>query len=110
MKKGGAIAALVIIILGGVLFISARDVLDRFNPLVPQEDVFVRISQPAEPDNGRYKYELSGYNAEGKKKKVTFTSSAPLPEGTYLKVHAKGAYTESYKKVTEQEVPQGINW
>ncbi|KAF9137524.1 hypothetical protein BGX30_010142 [Mortierella sp. GBA39] len=110
MKKGGAVAALIIIILAVFLVMSARDVVDRFNPLVPQEDVFVRIDKPAENDNGRYKYELTGYNSEGEKKKVIFTSSTQLPEGTYLKVMAKGAYTESYTKVKKEDVPRDITW
>ncbi|WP_433616118.1 YxeA family protein [Paenibacillus cellulositrophicus] len=110
MKKGGAVAALIIIILAVFLVMSARDVVDRFNPLVPQEDVFVRIDKPAENDNGRYKYKLTGYNLEGEKKKVIFTSSTQLPEGTYLKVSAKGAYTENYTKVKEEDVPRNITW
>ncbi|AWB45544.1 hypothetical protein DCC85_15920 [Paenibacillus sp. CAA11] len=110
MKKGGVITALILIVLAVFLVVSARDVVDRFNPLVPKEDVFVRVNKPAKPDQGRFKYELTGYNAEGKKKKVTFTSSIQLPEGTYLKVSAKGAYTENYEKIAEEEVPKGIKW
>lgn len=109
MKKG-AIAALIIVILGGLFIFMARDVVDRFNPLISKEYVYVQINKPGEPADGRYKYKLTGYNAEGKKKDVTFTASTELLGGAYLKVLAKGSYTEQWEEIKAEEIPEGIVW
>ncbi len=110
MKKGGAIAVLVIVILAVLAGIKYRDVVDRFNPFIDKEYVYVQITKTGEPDEGRYKYVLNGYNAQGKMKEVTFTASTPLLQGTYLKVLAKGAYAQEWEKVKEEEIPKAIKW
>ncbi|WP_010495853.1 YxeA family protein [Paenibacillus elgii] len=110
MKKGGAIAALVIVILAVLVGVKYRDVVDRFNPLITKEYVYVQITKPGEPDQGRYKYVLTGYNAQGEKKEVTFTASLPLLQGAYLKVLVKGAYAQEWEKVNEEDIPKAIKW
>ncbi|GED16517.1 YxeA family protein [Aneurinibacillus migulanus] len=109
MKKW-AVAALIIVILGALFIFTSRDVVDRFNPLIKQEYVYVQINKPAEPDNGRFKYKLTGYNAEGKKKNVNFTASIELPKGTYLKVLAKGFYVQKWEEVKAEDIPKEIKW
>lgn len=109
MKKG-AVAALIIIILGALFYVTFRDTIDRFNPLIPQEHVYVQINKPGEPDNGRFKYKVAGYNTEGKKKNVSFTASIELPKGIYLKVLAKGAYAQEWEEVKKEDIPKGIKW
>ncbi|MDO3675424.1 YxeA family protein [Paenibacillus ehimensis] len=110
MKKGGSIAALVIVILAVLVGIKYKDVVDRFNPLMTKEYVYVQITKPGEPDEGRYKYVLAGYNAQGEKKEVTFTASLSLLPGTYLKVLAKGAYAQEWEEVKKEDIPKAIKW
>ncbi|MDQ1914060.1 YxeA family protein [Paenibacillus sp. GD4] len=110
MKKGGAVAALVLVILAALFIVNFKDVLDRFNPFITKEYVYVQINQSAEPDQGRFRYKLTGYNEESKEKKVNFTTSTELPNGTYLKVLAKGSYAQEWEKIKPEEVPKGIQW
>ncbi|MBE1442936.1 YxeA family protein [Paenibacillus sp. OAS669] len=107
MKKAGAVLALIIVIVA-IVFITSKDVIDRFNPLINKEYVYVRINQPAQDEDGRFRYNLTGYNAEGLKKKVSFTASTKLPEGAYVKVLAKGAYAQEWEQIKEEEAPKEI--
>lgn len=108
MKKFGAVAAFIIVIFAAFFVFSYKDVVDRFNPLVTKEYVYVQVNKPSEPEDHRFKYNLSGYNAEGKKKDVTFTSSVDLKQGVYLKVLAKGAYVQEWEQVKQEDLPKGI--
>lgn len=112
MKKFGAVVAFIIVIFAAFFVFSNSDVVDRFNPFVTKEYVYVyvQVNQPAKPEDHRFKYNLSGYNAEGKKKNVTFTSSTDLEQGIYLKVLAKGAYTQEWERVKKEDLPKGIEW
>lgn len=110
MKKFGAAVALIIVIFAAFFVFSYRDVVDRFNPFITMEYVYVQIDKPAQPDEGRFKYQLSGYNAEGKKKNVTFTSSIELEQGSYVKVLAKGAYAQEWEQVQKEDTPKDIKW
>lgn len=86
-----------------------REEVDRFNPFLTKEFVFVQINHPGETEpHGRVAYKLTGINAGGMKKKVKFTASTELPIGSYLKVLAKGAYTQEYEKITEEELPEAF--
>lgn len=107
MKKKTAYLVVSLLLVVGFGY-YLREVIDRFNPLVPQEDVYVKINDKAEPDNKRFSYTLTGYNAEGKERKVTFSTSSILKEGTLLKVSAKGAYVEKYEHVEAAEIPKNI--
>ncbi|SEN92330.1 conserved hypothetical protein TIGR01655 [Amphibacillus marinus] len=91
-------------------FMMFRESLDRFNPFIEQEHVYVEIDNEPTDDDGRYKYSLRGYNVAGDSKRVTFTTSVRLEKGTYLKVWAKGAYTESWESIDEEELPSGVNF
>lgn len=109
-RKSGLITVFIVIVLGAVFMITFKEEFDRFNPFLTKEYVYVQINGPAVPDNGRYKYKLTGYNAAGQKKKVTFTASVELKEGTLLKVLARGSYTEVWEKVEPESVPKEIKW
>ncbi|GIO27952.1 YxeA family protein [Ornithinibacillus bavariensis] len=109
MKKVLLRAIVVIIILTGVYFVFKED-LDRFNPLYEKEYVYVEVNEPSKPDNGRFKYNLTGYTEDGQKRKVMFTSSTDLEQGIYLKVLAKGKYTESWEFINEEDLPVDAKW
>lgn len=87
-----------------------KEVKDRYSPFLKEENVYVQINKQGELDHHRYKYELTGYNAAGKKKNVLFTASTDLPKGTYLKVLAKGYYSSEYEEVNEESIPKEIKW
>ncbi|CAG9623670.1 YxeA family protein [Sutcliffiella rhizosphaerae] len=86
-----------------------KESLDRYNPFIIQEHVYVQIKGSPEDNDGRFKYQIEGYNADGKTKKVTFTTSTVLAEGTYVKVSAKGAYTEGFEIIEEEDLPNGVS-
>lgn len=106
-----SIVAVLIIFVG--IGVTYKEDLDRFNPFYKKEIVYVQINEqpkPDEPNGKRFKYKLTGYNAEGKERKVTFSTGSELEEGTYLKVWAKGAYTEKWDEIPAESVPKTINW
>ncbi|GAE29766.1 YxeA family protein [Halalkalibacter hemicellulosilyticus] len=102
MKRFLIVLILASIVLLGYAFM--REDLDRFNPFMSKEYVYVEINEDPKEDNGRYKYRLTGTNEEGTSKRVTFTTSSILEEGTYVKVLAKGAYTQYWEFVEESEM------
>ncbi|MCM3618409.1 YxeA family protein [Sutcliffiella horikoshii] len=102
---------LVIILLTAVLFGGYsifKESFDRFNPFIKKEYVYVEINDAPTADDGRFKYRVTGYNVDGEEKKVTFTTSIILEEGTYVKALVKGSYTESFEMITENELPEDI--
>lgn len=107
MKKAGIIVALLLVVIIGAYF-GLREEIDRYNPLVAEEYVYVQINQQPVPENHRYRYKLNGFNAEGKEKKVTFTASTVLKEGTFLKVMAKGSYTKEWEQLASGDVPKTV--
>lgn len=109
MKKAIALLVITVVAVAG-LYVFFKEDLDRFNPLYEEEYVYVMINKPAEPDNRRFKYQLSGYNEEGKERKVRFSASVDLEQGTYLKVLAKGAFTKSWESVKEEDLPPGVKF
>lgn len=101
---------MVIVILVALIILNFKEEFDRFNPFITKEYVYVQINQSAEPDQGRFRYKLLGYNEESKKKNVNFTVSTELPKGTYLKVLAKGDYAQEWEKIKAEEVSKEIKW
>lgn len=104
----GIICILILIV--GYTFLpqSVTEVLDRGNPLISQKDVYVIIDKQPEKSSHRYEYSLTGYTSDGNDKKVTFTTSATLPKGTYLKVDAKGSYVKTWVEIEFHELPSNI--
>lgn len=104
MKKKILISSLVVVVIAS-LYLLLREPFDRYNPLIEQEYVYVEIQDEPADDNGRYKYREQGVTENGETKRVVFTTSTRLDQGTLLKVLAKGTYTEEYKLINEDEMP-----
>ncbi|ATH93746.1 hypothetical protein ACH95_11155 [Bacillus glycinifermentans] len=101
-------AGLAVVCIGSFLFIH-NDVTDRFNPLVPKENVYVQINKEGKHlSPGGYEYTLEGYNAAGKEKEVTFLASGSLRKNAYLKVYAKGKYVETWEEVQPGDMPNAV--
>nr|WP_288723877.1 YxeA family protein [uncultured Enterococcus sp.] len=84
--------------------------VDRFNPFVPEKKVYVKTSDeygvPQEHD--AYEYTQEGINEDGQKIKITFWAPQKLKENAYLELDAKGKHVESYQEVTEQDLPDAV--
>ncbi|HZH87898.1 MAG TPA: YxeA family protein [Chitinophagaceae bacterium] len=105
MKKKILISCLVVVVSFVSLYFLFSEPFDRFNPLIEQEYVYVEVQNEPADDNGRYKYRERGVTESGETKRVVFTTSIRLDQGTLLKVLAKGNYTEEYKVINEDEMP-----
>ncbi|GAK08115.1 YxeA family protein [Geomicrobium sp. JCM 19038] len=106
MNKRILISCLVVVVAFASLYLLSRETFDRYNPLIATEYVYVEI-QDDEPtdDHGRYKYSMQGITESGETSRVVFTTSTRLDEGTHLRVLAKGAYTEEYEFIDEDNIP-----
>ncbi|MGF6354638.1 uncharacterized protein (TIGR01655 family) [Paenibacillus sp. 4624] len=87
------------------LYIFMREPLDRFNPLIKEEYVYVQVQAEPEDDDGRYKYREQGVTETGETKKVVYSTSTRLDQGTFVKVLTKGTYSADYKLIKEDEMP-----
>ena len=103
------ISCIVVVVVIASIYLLFPEPFDRFNPLIEQEYVYVEVQHQPADDNGRYKYKEQGVTESGDTKQVVFTTSIRLEEGTLLKVLAKGAYTQEYKLINEDEMPQNSN-
>ncbi|TSB47876.1 YxeA family protein [Alkalicoccobacillus porphyridii] len=99
------ISTTVVLILLASLYLIFREEMDRFNPLVEKEYVYVQLDETPKEEDRRFRYTLTGMNESGESKTVSFTTSAILEEGTYVRVLAKGRYTENYEIVEADDVP-----
>ncbi|UOQ92904.1 YxeA family protein [Halobacillus shinanisalinarum] len=105
MKKLIGIVVLLAILVGGFMALP-NEVTDRLNPLVPKEEVFVQINEPGNPKNpGGYDYTLTGFNADGEKREVTFYAGKELRKDAFLKVYVKGSYVETWEEVQPVALP-----
>ncbi|MEH7818818.1 YxeA family protein [Bacillus velezensis] len=110
MKKALAILAVLAAaaVIYGLLFFH-NDVTDRFNPFIHQQDVYVQIDRDGKHlSPGGTEYTLDGYNASGKKEKVTFFAGKDLRKNAYLKVKAKGKYVETWEEVRFEDMPGSV--
>jgi uncharacterized protein (TIGR01655 family) len=105
MKKKILFSFLVVVVIIASLYLGFRETFDRFNPLIDQEYVYVEVQDEPADDNGRYKYREQGVTESGETKRVVFTTSTRLDQGTLLKILAKGTYTVEYKFINEEEMP-----
>ena len=110
--KGFGIGMIVIFILMvGYSFLpqTVTGVFDQINPMISQKNVYVQVDeQQPKKVHHRYEYSLTGYTSGGNEKKVTFTSSTLLPEGSYLKVDAKGSYVKTWEMVKSHKLPSKV--
>lgn len=106
----------VIIIVGvalvGVKFVTANQsgelagIVDRFNPLVKEEAVYVKTEEPVNVDeHGNANYKLTAVNQEGKTRTIEFMSIGELKQNRFLKLSSKGAYVETYEEVAREKLP-----
>ncbi|GAF11047.1 hypothetical protein JCM19046_4238 [Bacillus sp. JCM 19046] len=99
------ISGLVLLVILVSFYFFFRETFDRFNPFIEQEYVYVEIQDEPVDDDGRYKYDVSGINESGETKRVVFSTSTRLNQGTLLRVLAKGTHTEEYSFIEDNEMP-----
>ncbi|WP_026825062.1 YxeA family protein [Exiguobacterium marinum] len=101
---------LIAVLLIGVLLVIGwryvdpnRLLADVYYVKVPNAEVATKVSDG-------YRYDLIGYDADGKKRPLAITTSALLAEGDYLKVFVKEENPEvtDYERVSDLEVPQQL--
>ncbi|MGV2966528.1 YxeA family protein [Paenibacillus sp. FSL L8-0435] len=111
MKKKFIFILIVVVVCSG-LYVTFKREFDQFNPLYKEQYVYALINKPAEKEDKnewiRYRYNLTGYTAQGEETKVTFSSSKELEQDTYVKVLAKGAYTKQWTLIQKEEMPSNF--
>ncbi|MGF7047305.1 uncharacterized protein (TIGR01655 family) [Paenibacillus sp. DS2015] len=109
MKKKFVFILIAIVVCSGMYITFKRD-FDQFNPLYKEQYVYAVINKPAETEGKnewtRYRYNLTGYTAQGEKTAITFSSSQEQNQDTYVKVLAKGAYTKNWTLIQKEEIPE----
>ncbi|MDT0121992.1 YxeA family protein [Paenibacillus sp. RRE4] len=105
MNKRLLISSLIGMVILAGLYIFMREPLDRFNPWIQEQYVFVKVQGEPEDDDGRYKYREHGVTENGETKQVVFSTSSKLEQGTLVKVLAKGTYTADYTFIKVHEMP-----
>lgn len=93
-----------------IIYVLFKREIDQFNPLYKSEYVYVTVNKEGNPEGKyiRYRYNLTGYTAQGKEKEITFSASEELRPGTYVKVLAKGAYTKEWAVIQKDEIPDQV--
>lgn len=108
MKKIKIFALIALVICSG-MYITFKQDFDRYNPLYKKEYAYAVIHTPAKLEGTapftRFRYNLTGYTEQGQKKKITFSSSTELDQDTYVRVLAKGAYTEEWIFIQKEDIP-----
>lgn len=108
MKKKFIFILMAIVVFSG-LYLTFKREFDQFNPFYKEAYVYAVINKPAETEGEnewiRYRYNLTGYTAQGEKTKITFSSSDEQKQDVYVKVLAKGAYTKSWTLIQKEEIP-----
>ena len=106
MKKTG-ILVLIGLVICTFLYVTYKREFDQFNPFYKKETVYVEVNKQGKPEGKyvRYRYNLTGYTAQGNKKEITFSASNQLEQGTYVEVVAKGAYTSKWTIIKKEDVP-----
>lgn len=111
MKKKFIFLLVAIVICSGLYVTFKRD-FDQFNPFYKEHYVYAVINKPAELEGKnewtRYRYNLTGYTAQGEKKKITFSSSEEQKQNAYVKVLAKGAYTKEWILIKKEDIPNDV--
>jgi len=107
-KIAGVVVVLIIVCSG--LTFTENEIIDRYNPLVIEKDVYALTKEPSEPDPDyprRFMYMLNGVDESGKESviKVGITGQHEYQD-TYMKVRVKGGYVFSLEEVKESDVPE----
>ncbi|WP_099221315.1 YxeA family protein [Listeria costaricensis] len=112
MKKAFFITISVILALGILAVLALRFI--NFNQ-IGADQYYVQITQNGDKqteyaddgeDISRYNYELTGYDENGKAKKLSFDAEKNLRLNAYLRVYYKNDVVSSYEEVQKQDIPQ----
>ncbi|WP_314068028.1 YxeA family protein [uncultured Vagococcus sp.] len=113
-----AVLAVGVFVVGGALApekqTSDNDIaqqLDRFNPFVSQEAVYLMTdSQHGEKQGqGGVIYYQDVYKEDGSSYKLSFFAGNELREGAFLKLEAKGKYVKSWEEVQPGDLPAKVS-
>ena len=81
-------------------------IIDRFNPLVAEGEVYVKTKKADEVNGyGTATYRQNAVDKDGQTRTIEFSGMSELKVGHYLKLKNKGAYVETYEEVFEAEIP-----
>ncbi|WP_239254923.1 YxeA family protein [Listeria ilorinensis] len=112
MKKAFFIIISVILALGILAILALRFI--NFNQ-IGADSYYVQITQNGDKqteysedgsDISRYNYKLTGYDENGKAKKLSFDADKNLRLHAYLRVYNKNDMVSSYEEVQKQDIPQ----
>ncbi|MGF1919352.1 YxeA family protein [Enterococcus faecalis] len=82
-------------------------IIDRFNPLVPEKELYVKSRTPDTVNShGIATYIQEAADKNGNKRTIQFNAIQTMTEGIYVKLHTKGAYVEEIEKCEESQVPK----
>lgn len=84
--------------------------LDRFNPFVSKEPVYVVTNSQygTKQSPGGYIYTQEAYQEDGDHYEVSFYTGSELREGAYLKLDAKGVYINDWEEVSQKDLPEKV--
>ncbi|WP_082397637.1 DUF1093 domain-containing protein [Lacticaseibacillus camelliae] len=114
---GALMIIMAVILFGAPLFTrdqptEAAGMLDRYNPVLPQETVYVAtggcsVEWVANAHGGRdYRYRLPSYSRDGRERKLLLqVTDKPLAPHAYLAVRSKGQTVLSWRRVKASQIP-----
>ncbi|EJV84190.1 MULTISPECIES: YxeA family protein [Bacillus] len=107
-KIAGVIVVLIIAFWG--LTFTENEIIDRYNPLVKEKDVYALTKGPAEPDPDyprRFMYMLNGVDESGNESEIKVGIAGQTEyQDTYIKVRVKGSHVFSLEEVKESDIPE----
>lgn len=100
---------LVAILLIGILLVVGWRYVDPNRLLADVYYVKVPSAEVVTQTSGGYRYDLIGYDEDGKKRPLSIATSGLLPEGNYLRVFVKeDAEVVDYEQVNVLDVPEQL--
>ena len=100
---------LVAILLIGILLVVGWRYVDPNRLLADVYYVKVPSAEVVTQTSGGYRYDLIGYDEDGKKRPLSIATSGLLPEGNYLRVFVKeDAEVTDYEQVNVLDVPEQL--
>ena len=113
IKFFGGLLILGVMVTGGLLMFTRNSsgelagIIDRFNPLVPEGEVFVKTKEADSVNSyGTARYVQLAADKDGKTREVDFNAIEELKTDHYLKLYNKGAYIETYEEVSREDIPE----
>ena len=100
---------LVAILLIGILLVVGWRYVDPNRLLADVYYVKVPSAEVVTQTSGGYRYDLIGYDEDGKKRPLSIATSGLLPEGNYLRVFVKeDEEVTDYEQVNVLDVPEQL--